>query len=171
MKRFYRLRLFFLCLFNLYGLFSFAQSSSRTVAIAPDTLLHFLDSNTIYTSSFLFSRKASFSDTLKIRPEQFKFIGRTNQFQWKTAPNDTIYLRFLVFPFPLNQTVQHYPFLPEGPTNLLEKEREKFQISNTTRPDLFGGNAIHKSGSLARGIGFGNNQSLGLNSALNLQLR
>jgi hypothetical protein len=170
MKRFYRLRLFFLCLFNLYGLFSFAQSSSRTVAIAPDTLLHFLDSNTIYTSSFLFSRKASFSDTLKIRPEQFKFIGRTNQFQWKTAPNDTIYLRFLVFPFPLNQTLQHYPFLPEGPTNLLEKEREKFQISNTTRPDLFGGNAIHKSGSLARGIGFGNNQSLGLNSALNLQL-
>jgi len=170
MKRFFGSYLLLICVFNLCGLSLSAQQNSRIVGLTPDTLVQFLDSNAIYTPSFLFSTKASFTDTVTVRAEQFRFDGRKNLFQWKVAPSDTLFLRFLVFPFPLNQTVQRYPFVPLSSANLLEKEREKFQINTATKPDLFGGSAIHKSGSLARGIGFGNNQSLGLNSALNLQL-
>jgi hypothetical protein len=158
-------------LLNLFGLSVFAQQNSRVVAMPPDTLLHFLDSNAIYTPSFQFSNKATFADTLPIEAQQFSLDSRTNQFKWKTVPKDTVYLRFTVFPFALNQVVQTYALQPVSANNLLEKEREKFQLGSQTQTDLFGGNAIHKSGSLARGIGFGNNQSLGLNSALNLQLK
>ena len=170
MKRLFRFRLFFVCLLNLFGLSVFAQQNSRVVALPPDTLLHFLDSNAIYTPSFQFSNKATFADTLPIEAQQFSLDSRTNQFKWEIVPKDTVYLRFTVFPFALNQVVQTYALQPVSANNLLEKEREKFQLGSQTQTDLFGGNAIHKSGSLARGIGFGNNQSLGLNSALNLQL-
>ena len=170
MKRLFRFRLFFVCLLNLFGLSVFAQQNSRVVALPPDTLLHLLDSNAIYTPSFQFSNKATFADTLPIEAQQFSLDSRTNQFKWEIVPKDTVYLRFMVFPFALNQVVQTYALQPVSANNLLEKEREKFQLGSQTQTDLFGGNAIHKSGSLARGIGFGNNQSLGLNSALNLQL-
>ncbi|MEY4992105.1 MAG: hypothetical protein RI948_982 [Bacteroidota bacterium] len=170
MKRSSILRLLLFTLCNLFGLLTFAQQNLRSVALTPDTLVQVLDSNAIYTPSFHFSRFANHSDTIAILENAYSFDPKNNTFQWKDNPKDSIYLRFLVFPFAQRQTVLHYPFTPISPQNLLEKEREKFQITTRGPQDLFGGNAIHKSGSLARGIGFGNNQSLGLNSALNLQL-
>ena len=170
MNRSSTLRLVLFTLFTLFGLSSFAQQNLRSIALTPDTLAQVLDSNVIYTPSFHFSRFNDGSDTISISENAYSFDPRNNTFQWKKKPKDTIYLRFLVFPFEQNQTVLHYQITPISPQNLLEKEREKFQITSRGAQDLFGGNAIHKSGSLARGIGFGNNQSLGLNSALNLQL-
>ncbi len=170
MNRLLSSRFLFCCLFNLIGLLSFAQQNHRSILLRPDTLGQVLDSNVIYTPSFQFSRFTDRSDTISISEKAFSFDPTNNMFQWKYHQKDTIYLHFLVFPFEQHQAVLRYQFTPTLSQNPLEKEREIFHITTRGPQDLFGGNAIHKSGSLARGIGFGNNQSLGLNSALNLQL-
>lgn len=170
MNRILSSRLLLFVLFNLLGLSAFAQQNRKVLTIAPDTLVHFLDSNAIYTPSLFFSHFKDGSDTISVPEQTYTFDPKRNTFQWKNQPKDSIYMHFLVFSFAQNQTIFHYQLTPAAPANLLEKERDKFQISTQGPQDLFGGNAIHKSGSLARGIGFGNNQSLGLNSALNLQL-
>ena len=170
MKRFCKFCLLVLLACKLFAPTSYSQVHKKVLALAPTAQTIVLDSSAIYTPSFHFSRTTSFRDTLTFRKSDYLLDSTTNVFQWIKVPTDTIYLRFQVFPLALQQNFQRYviPSVQNG--NDLEKEREKFQIRASSTNELFGGSSMHKSGSLARGIGFGNNQSLGLNSASNLQL-
>lgn len=157
-------------LFFLYQVFwSVAYAQQKVVALAPQSSFVHLDSSAIYTPSLQFSSNKDLSDTLYISDTNYVIDFNNNQFHWVNTPNDTVFLSFIVFPFRQQQQFQKFQITPIAPGLDLEAERQKFQITKSST-ELFGGAALHKSGSLARGIGFGNNQSLGLNSALNLQL-
>lgn len=82
---------------------------------------------------------------------------------------DSLKIIYRVFPFSLTASYQHKDF------RLIEKSvegvRNPFTMSyeNTTN-DLFKFEGLNKNGSISRGITFGNNQDVVVNSNLNLQL-
>ncbi len=169
MERFIKFTLLFFLL-HFAAANTWCQANKKTVLLAPNKQPVKLDSAVVYTPSFLFSSKSTFPDTISIAPSAYFFDPTTNFFTWIIVPPDTLYLRFQVFTFVQQSSYRRYTLQTTNTGNDLETERAKFQLDKSNNSDFFGGNSMHKSGSLARGIGFGNNQSLGLNSALNLQL-
>ena len=147
-----------------------AQQLSRVVKLLPITDEIFLDSAVIYTPSIFFSSSGLLSDTVIVEKDAYHLDLNQNKFHWLVLPKDTLYIVFRIFPFKQSQKIFDFQLQPNIVGFDHELARQKFQIDNANPSELFGGTSMHKSGSLARGIGFGNNQSLGLNSALNLQL-
>ncbi len=123
-----------------------------------------LDTLSIYPNSlFVVHGK----DTLK--KEQFTFDFATGLFQLKTPLNDSLFFRYQVFPFDLSKTYK------KRDTTLIYNQnkgnQDLFKIENKVSVnDVFGGTELNKNGSISRGVSFGNNQDLGINSSLNLEL-
>lgn len=81
---------------------------------------------------------------------------------------DSIEVRYRHFPFRLPSTIAHKDtslLLPEGGGRLTVYRPD--DLSNFQNWD---DNSIQKSGSISRGIAFGNTQNLSVNSSLNLQM-
>lgn len=146
-----------------------AQLNPKFKTLEPTLAQQFLDSQAIYLPSLSFYKDRQQTQRFEVSPDQYVIQLDKNIFVWLTPPTDTLYLFYQVFPFALKQVWQPYPFR-SIPTDAEAAERAKFQINSTNSQDIFGGNSIQKNGSLSRGVGFGNNQSLGLQSSLNLQL-
>jgi hypothetical protein len=122
-------------------------------------------------------------DTLSVYPSSFEIYCSDIQLDFseyeldfaratiklKNTSCDTLLLFYRVFNFSIAQ-----PFQKRNESvifNGVENEREKFLISQSyTLDDVFGGAEISKQGSISRGVSFGNNQDLGINSSLNLEL-
>ena len=163
-----KLVFFFWCSFWVHQL-THAQTHRRYISLAPSMSKQFLDSQAIYLPSIHFFEDSLYEQLIEIASDSYALEIENNTFTWIIPPSDTIFICFQVFPFRLKQEWQPYP-LQENPIDFAAAERAKFQINTTNSQDIFGGNSIQKNGSLSRGIGFGNNQNLGLQSALNLQL-
>lgn len=84
---------------------------------------------------------------------------------------DTISSTYRVFPYLLSQTLQHKDNSVIHSVLYNNQAAYMYQVapaSNSSNPFDLG--SLSKSGSISRGISFGNNQNLNVNSSLNLQL-
>ncbi len=85
------------------------------------------------------------------------------------TPQDTLVARFRVMPLLLGGTFRH-----KDPQQLLKPSGERNDpfkyVPAKGEADIFGMGGLKKSGSISRGILFGNNQDLSVNSTMNLEL-
>lgn len=128
-----------------------------------DTLV--LDTLSIVPGSFSIS-----TDTVEVSPDRYLLNPyRSLLIRKLNSPTDTLTARFRVMPLLLGGTFRH-----KDPDQLLkptgDREDPFRYVPSKSDQDIFGMTGLNKSGSISRGILFGNNQDLSVNSSLNLEL-
>ncbi len=154
--------LFLLC---IGALPTFAQQSNfRKQRLKAQATEIKLDSLTIYPNSL-----RVFCGTLLLTKSDYLLDYSKGTFQLLTNCSDSIQLEYRVLPIDLTKKYQ------TRDTNLIYREEkgnyEQFLIqSKDLYSDIFGTAGLTKNGSISRGVSFGNNQDLSVNSTLNLEL-
>ena len=143
---------------------SYSNLRYKTISDKTDTI--FLDSLSIVPGTIVLKNNDSFLDT------SFYFIDYAKSIlYWKKKPIiDEMLISYRVFPFNFSRTLAHKSFIEKkkGDIGYLINPFE-YRPGNDKFSDLsFEG--LEYSGNLSRGISFGNNQDLVLNSSLNLQM-
>lgn len=143
---------------------SWGQSSLRQkhITVSSDTLI--LDTLTIYESSFRVMLNGK-----ELDQADYYFDGFSRKFKLNREVSSPLTIEYRVFPIDLSKVYSH-----KSDTIIFE-ERKGFEnpykyTAKEELSDFFGGTSIKKSGSISRGVSFGNNQDLSVNSTLNLQL-
>lgn len=156
--------LFICCIF--FTVFSVAaqESSARKRTIAAVSSAVKLDTLTIFPNSF----KAYCNNTLLTR-EQYLLDYTKGTFTLIAGCSDSITVEYRVLPMDLSK---HYR---SRDTSIVYEERkgnmDQYLVSSSgAYDDIFGSTSLKKNGSISRGISFGNNQDMSVNSTLNLEL-
>lgn len=123
-----------------------------------------LDTLSIYPNSF----EVFYGETALL-PSEFTLDFSSALFVLKKSLGDTLFFKYKVFPFDLSR---NYRLRDTSMIYSAQKDNYSlFKIEDSySVQDVFGGSQLNKSGSISRGVSFGNNQNLGINSSLNLEL-
>ena len=141
-------------------------SSMRTItfSLGSDTIV--LDSMIIAEATF----SLYYSDSTSVNKEDY-FLDPVNaRFFWKGAiPAEPVTAIYRVFAIDLLKKYRRRT------ADIIQPESDYLINPHTYRPQVgqesvFGSTKLNKTGSISRGIGFGNNQDLTVNSTLSLQL-
>src|SRR5690606_15863545 len=117
-------------------------------------------------------------ESIKVRDVQdqafsFKFHLNTNRIYVEVNPElvDSVEICYEVLPFALHQVYSNRTLMADYDSMALFKERSDpaSEVFNF-REEVFPSDKLNKSGSLTRGISFGNTQNVFVNSSLNLQM-
>jgi hypothetical protein len=135
----------------------------KHVVLNKDTLV--LDSLSVVPGSFTL-----WADTLEVPADRYVLDPYRSVLVWKGAlSGDTLTARFRVMPLLLGGRFRH-----KDPDQLLRSSgarEDAFKyVPSKGEQDVFGMGGLNKSGSISRGILFGNNQDLSVNSTMNLEL-
>jgi len=159
------LRSFGLFLLLLVANKAFAQQQSFRVQTIPvvDTLLR-LDTLSIDPTSFTIR-----CDGEELERSSYVLYSASSEFKLLEPCGDSLVAEYRVFPMDLSMKLQEYDSTIVYNRN--RGDQDKFLITTTDfQNDIFGSSSLNKSGSISRGVTFGNNQDLGVNSTLNLEL-
>ncbi|MGD9993842.1 MAG: hypothetical protein AB7S69_11125 [Salinivirgaceae bacterium] len=162
-------KLYCLIVFLSIGIFAQGQSWSnlrqKTIAIADSVQL---DSLSIVPSSLIVSQE---TQVLK-EGVDFEINYSTTLFHWLNAVNKNRNTTFSYRVFPLNFSSSTKPSLifDRKPEKVSGKQEETYERINGNAYPI-DQNTLEVSGTIARGINVGNNQNMGLNSTLNLQIK
>ena len=149
------------------------QSLHRTKKIAPinDTLT--LDTLSLVTSSIKLYSKGNLLDTslYKIIPENKQIVFNRKKLNAQHVTIDTVNASYKVFPIDFHKEAYHKDIkqlqrdisIPQRPFTIKYNEDKDAQ-------NFFASDGLTKNGSISRGINFGNNQDMVVNSNLNLQI-
>ncbi len=157
-----------LVLSSLWCKYSTAQNLSSyrnaTFYASEDTIT--IDSLIIEASSF----ELFYADSSSVSAQDYYLDAINGKFFWKSKiPTDPLAARYRVLDIDIRK-----PYLRRS-MDVIQPEDVYFMSPNTYRPQInqesvFGSTKLNKTGSISRGIGFGNNQDLTVNSTLSLQL-
>lgn len=135
----------------------------RRIVLDRDTVR--LDSMSIEPGSLRLFRDSVAVDTAlyRVDPWHALVIRRRN------APRDTLLAQYRAWPLLLAGPLRH-----KDPDKLIDRIPDRADpfkyVPGKEAQDPFGVTGLNKSGSISRGVLFGNNQDLSVNSALNLEL-
>ena len=145
--------------------FSFGQTSSvRTLTLAANSSSVKLDSLTIYPFSF-----QAFCQDQLLSKDDYILDYSTGNFELLNACDDSIRVTFRVLPMDLSKKYQ-----AKDTSMIFDQKQENLDrylfSASQGNVDIFGSSNLRKNGSISRGVTFGNNQDLAVNSTLNLEL-
>lgn len=142
-----------------------SNKRSKWLNTSADTLA--LDSLSLIPGSIrILDPSGAELDTAKLQLDNF---GATI-YGLEEFPFDSVKIEYRVFPFSFADTTYNKPIslmLDERPTEI---DPFVFRPGVINPNDGYGFDQLNKSGSISRGIAFGNTQNLSVNSTLNLQL-
>ena len=163
---FQKMMLLMLLLFSMFkGNEAVGQESSLRVRRIPATSSEIrLDTLTIYPNSL-----EVFCGETKINRTDYLLNYSSGTLQLLTSCSDSLQVRYRVLPIDLAKKYQRI-----DTSQIFDEKkgnRDQFLIQSTdTYSDIFGTSGLKKNGSISRGVSFGNNQDLSVNSTLNLEL-
>jgi hypothetical protein len=133
----------------------------RLVPVTTDTLR--LDTLSVIPGSVLIQDRAQ----QIIDYDQYEITPAQSLFYWRQAPDaDTVIIHYRVFPYNFTETQQHKD------TSMMEQQYGSGYIFHygKQKGGREGYSDIDWNGSLSRGVSFGNNQDVTVNSNMNLQV-
>lgn len=140
---------------------NFSNFKTKFVSTKRDTIV--LDTVSVVAASF------QFKDTTI--NANYELLDGKGLLVWKSKRNlpDSVEVQFETFPFLLSKQYYHKSLkqMQAASNNFANPYTFQFQKSNT---DIFKMEGLNRSGSITRGVTFGNNQDVVVNSNLNLQL-
>lgn len=149
---------------------SYAQISPRTKKVALKEKNIIVDTLSLLPSSFqLFICKQQVdSNYFTLDGFQSKLTLNLEKIKIDFPKCDSIELKYQPLPFQPNKIYSH-----KSETNKIPDPKNNSIFSfkpSQLKPDYFLTEGLNKSGSISRGVNFGNNQDLSVNSSLNLEL-
>lgn len=144
-----------------------ANYKEKDIVLLSDTIL--LDSLSIIENSEIIFLNDELLDKSWYEIDYIKGILVIHHTKKEQLLNKKISISYRVFPLSFTQSFQHKSNVVLENVGVAPKNQFQFEYE-VKNEDVFYLNGLNKSGSISRGVGFGNNQDLSVNSNLNLQL-